>query len=96
MNIELSLTAIAAGLLSIGLEYIPGIAPRYAQLSPQGKKLTMLVLLVGSVAGLYGLSCADVLAYVECSTKGLLELGGMLVTAITANQGVHLLTKKPR
>jgi len=96
MEIQLSLTAIAAGLLSIGLEYLPGIAPRYDRLSPQGKKLTMLILLVASAAGLYGLSCADVLIYVACTTKGLLDLAGMIVVAITANQGVHRLTKKSK
>lgn len=94
MGIEISLSAIAGSLLSLGLEYIPGIAPRYAALDEVQKRLVMLVLIIASAAGLFGASCGDFLVYVECSSDGILELLGMIGIAIAANQGTHGLTKK--
>lgn len=95
MTFEMSLSVLAGMLLSLALEYIPGIAPRYEALSAVWKRLVMLILIIGSAAALYGLSCANVLLYVECTTGGVLELLGMIGVAIGANQGTYLLTKKP-
>ena len=94
MEIQLSLSAIAGALLSIVMEYVPGVASRYEALTAVQKRLTMLLLLVGTAAALYGLSCADLVLYVECSVKGIWELLGMIGLAIGVNQGTHLLTKR--
>lgn len=91
---NLTISAIAAALLSLGMEYIPGIAPRYAALTETQKKLTMLILLVVTSGALFGLSCADVLGYVECTAQGGYELVGQILVALGVNQGVHKLTKR--
>ena len=96
MSIELSLSAIAGMVLSLGLEYVPGIAGRYEGLTAVQKRLVMLVLLLLSAGGLYGLSCADLVLYVECSAQGILELLGMVGVAIGVNQGTHRLIKKSK
>lgn len=95
MSIELSLSAIAGMVLSLALEYVPGIAGRYEGLTAVQKRLVMLLLLVLSAAALFGLSCADLVLYVECTARGVLELLGMIGVAIGVNQGTYLLTKKP-
>lgn len=94
MEISLGLSAIAGMLLSLGLEYIPGIAPRYAALDSVQKRLTMLVLLVLTAGALFGLGCAELVVYVACTTKGAFELVGMIAVAIGVNQGTHSLTKR--
>ena len=96
MEISLSLSAIAGMLLSFGMEYIPGIAPRYDTLTAVQKRLTMLILVIVSSVALFGLSCADLIIYVECTVRGGLELVGMIGVAIGVNQGTHLLTKKTK
>ena len=94
MTIELSLSAIAGMILSMALEYVPGIAGLYERLTAVQKRLVMLLLLTVSAGGLFGLSCADLVLYVECSARGVLELLGMIGVAIGVNQGTYLLTKK--
>lgn len=94
MNIDIGLSALAGMLLSLALEYVPGIAGRYEVLTAVQKRLVMLLLLVASAGALFGLSCADLVAYVECTARGGLELVGMIGVAIGVNQGTHRLTKK--
>jgi hypothetical protein len=94
MSIELSLSAIAGMILSLVLEYVPGVAGRYEGLTAVQKRLVVLVLLLLSAGALFGLSCADLVLYVECTARGVLELLGMIGVAIGVNQGTYLLTKK--
>lgn len=96
MSIEISLSALAGMILSLVLEYVPGIAGLYDGLTAVQKRLVMLVLLLLSAGGLYGLSCADLVLYVECTAQGILELLGMIGVAIGVNQGTYLLTKKSK
>ncbi len=94
MNTDITLSALAGMLLSLGMEYIPGIAPRYEALAPVQKRLVMLLLLVVTAGALFGISCADLMAYVECTARGIMELLGMIGVAIGVNQGTYMLTKK--
>ena len=94
MEINLGLSAIAGMVLSLVLEYVPGIAGKYEALTAVQKRLTMLLLVVASALALFGLSCADLVIYVECTVRGGFDLLGMIGVAIGVNQGTYMLTKK--
>lgn len=88
------LTTIAAALLAILAEYVPGLNGWYATLKETEKRLVMLALLVIVVGVTFGLSCAGWLNAWACSEAGLKDALFALVLAIGANQGTHLLTKR--
>ncbi len=87
------LVAVAAGMLAVAFEYIPGLHPRYDALSPEWKRLVMLGMLILVCLGAFGLGCAGKLA-VSCDADGALYLLGLLAVAIAANQGVHSIGKR--
>ena len=90
------IAAIAGVVLALVFEYVPGISTWYELKDEQTKRLFMLGAMVLVVAGAYGLSCASLLAVWVCTWSGAWDAVLALVSAIVANQGVHLLIKKPK
>ncbi len=88
------LTTIAAALLAVLAEYVPGLKDWYGSLTETYKKLVMLGLLVIVVGVTFGLSCAGWLNAWQCNEVGLRDALYALALAIAANQGTHLLTRR--
>jgi len=88
------LIAIGAALLSLLFEFVPGFAPWYDKFDPVQKRLFMAGILFVTVAVLFGLSCAKLLAYFACTAIGAWEAVLLWLGAIAINQGVHLVFKK--
>jgi len=93
MSVEL-ISVLAGIIISLALEFIPGLEGWYAKFSPQQKRLVMLGALVLVVGGAFGLSCANLLAVFVCSTVGAWGAVVAFVAALVANQSVHLVLKK--
>lgn len=91
------LAATAGAILSLLFEYVPGLSTWYETLSEAQKRLVMLVLLVVTAAGVFGLSCYTPapVDWVTCDVGGIWGLITALIAAIVANQGIHLMAKKP-
>lgn len=89
-----TLAMTAAALLSLLFEYAPPLTDWYGGQNEQRKRLIMLGLMVLVAAGAYGLSCVGQGDYFACSQAGAWEALRLLVAALAANQGTHLLTKK--
>jgi len=89
------LIAIGAAVLSLLLEYIPPFSTWYETLSPGYKRLFMAGLLFVIVGAVFGLSCAGVVVVLACSWAGVWAAVTAWIFAIAANQGIHLLFKKP-
>jgi len=90
-----ALTGIAAAILALAFEYIPGLESRYGKLIPQHKALTMGGLLLLSAAIIFGLGCGNVLdAGMTCDTQGAFDMFLVFLVSAGVNQGVFLLIKK--
>ena len=89
-----AISAIAGILISLVLEFIPGVEGWYAKFTPQQKRLVMLGSLFLVVAGAFGLSCANLLEAFACSGDGAWTAVLAFVAALVANQSVHLLLKR--
>ena len=89
-----AISAIAGILVSLVLEFIPGVEGWYAKFTPQEKRLVMLGSLFLVVAGAFGLSCANLVEAFACSGAGAWTAVLAFVAALVANQSVHLLLKK--
>lgn len=85
---------IASTVLSLALEYIPGLADWYGALDPARKRLIMLALLALVVGGAFGLSCAGLMAVFACTLAGGYEAIRVFLVAVGVNQGVHLISKR--
>lgn len=94
MSIE-QLGAIAGVILSLAVAYIPAFKKWYDGFDQAGKARAMGALLVISALGVFGLSCAGLFAFVPCSVQGGLDLLGVLIAALVANQSSFLLMVKP-
>ena len=93
MSVEL-ISALAGMVLSIALEFIPGLEKWYAKFNPQEKRLVMLIALLLVVGGAFGLSCAGLFAAFACSWPGAWEAVMAFIAALVANQSVHFVLKK--
>ena len=93
MSTEL-ISALAGIVLSLGLEYIPGVEGWYGKFEPKQKRLVMLGSLFLVVGGTFGLSCAGLLVAFVCSWPGAWEAVIAFIAALVANQSVHLVLKK--
>lgn len=86
---------IAAAILSLLFEYVPGFSGWFGALMPEKKRLFMLVVTVVGTVGLGIAHCyTPVLGDNVCTNDTFWDLAVALVLAITANQGVHRVTKK--
>ncbi len=93
MSVEL-ISASAGILISLILEFVPGVSPWYTKFSAQQKRLGVLVALFVVVAGAYGLSCAGVFGFFACNSDGGWEALTAFIAALVANQSAHLVLKK--
>ena len=93
MSIEL-ISALAGMVISLALEFIPGLEGWYAKFDPQQKRLVMLVALVLVVGGAFGLSCAGLVTAFVCNWFGAWQAVMAFIAALVANQSVHLVLKK--
>ncbi|MBE9479819.1 MAG: hypothetical protein IMY80_07620 [Chloroflexi bacterium] len=93
MTVEL-ISAIAGILISLILEFVPGVEGWYNKFSKQQKRLVMLVALFVVVGGAFGLSCANLIAIFACTTFGVWQAVMAFIAALVANQSVHLVLKK--
>jgi hypothetical protein len=85
--------ALTAGvILSLLFSYIPGLNVKFTALDPVYKRLVMLVLIIISAGGIFGLSCAGILSYVTCDQAGAWGLVELIVLAAIANQSAYLLS----
>ena len=89
-----AISAVAGIIISLALEYIPGLDAWYAKFTPQQKRLVMLGALVLVVAGAFALSCTNLLGLFACTVAGGWEAVMALIAALVANQSVHLVLKK--
>lgn len=93
MSIEL-ISAIAGIVLSLLFEFVPGFEGWYNKFDSQKKRLFMVGALFVVVAGAYGLSCANLLAFFPCTLAGAWIALQAFIAALVANQSVHLVLKK--
>ena len=93
MSVEL-ISMLAGIVISLALEFIPGVEGWYNKFSPQQKRLVMLGALFLVVGGAFGLSCANLIAIFVCSTAGAWEAVVAFIAALVANQSVPLVLKK--
>jgi len=92
------LTGLAAAFLSLLFEYVPGFATWYQKLPAVGKRLVMIGALVAAAAFIFVLANAGLLGPFNWDLPpgeaGLVQLLGLLGTAIATNQPFHALVKK--
>ena len=86
--------AIGAAVISLLMEYIPPFSGWYEKLDPGYKRLFMAGLLFVIVGGVFGLSCAGLLAVFVCTWIGVWSAVQVWLFAIAINQGIHLVFKK--
>jgi putative flippase GtrA len=86
------LAAIAGILLSLLFSYLPGLKTWYSQKDSQTQSLIMLVLLLLTATGVYGLSCSGMWSFVTCDNAGIKALIEAFIAALVANQAAYVLT----
>ena len=92
MNAEL-LAGTSGIVLSLAFSYIPKFKDWFYGLDGNYKRLAMLVVLMATAGGIYGLSCTgrfDIA--VACDLDGALGLVELFVLASIANQTAYQLT----
>lgn len=86
-------------ILSLAVSYIPGLAPAFARLEPNHKRLVMLGGVVVIGASVYGLNCAGIaltgLPAVECTQLGALGVVEAIVITALANQAAYNFSPRP-
>ena len=89
------LTAVAAILLSLVLNYVPGLNVKWAALAKEAKQLVMLLLITIVAAASLGLSCAGLFqSYfsIPCTQAGAEFLVVQWIIAAVANQTIYKLS----
>ena len=95
------LTIIAAAVLSLALEYLPGVRVWFDGLTPAQKRQVNGLGVVAIAAAVFGLGCWPALSLpgwfpaVPCTQGGAWEMIAAVAVALGVNQGVHSLTKRP-
>jgi hypothetical protein len=87
-----SLAAIAGIILSLLFSYTPGLKTWYSTKDSQTQSLIMLVLLLLTAAGVYGLSCSGMWSFVACDKAGIKALIEAFIAALVSNQATYVLT----
>ena len=88
------LILVVSSFLALLFAYAPGFANWFNPLESEKKRLIMLGLLVVAAGVVFGLSCAGVSAYVECTQAGAWGLVQTLILAVIANQGTFAILPK--
>lgn len=88
------ISAIAGVILSLAFEFIPGLSDWYNAQEDTSQRLIMLLALLFTVAGAFGLSCAGQLDTFTCDAAGGWDALAAFVAALVANQATYLITPK--
>lgn len=91
-----TLSAIAAGLLSLVLAYVPGVRERFAALATDQRRAVVGALILVSAIGALGATCANVYVTVTCDPDGVNVLVRCVIAALVSNQGTYTLLVKGR
>lgn len=86
------LSLMASAAISLICSYIPGVKDWYDALTGDNKRMVMGAAIVLVGAGSFGLSCAGILADATCSKDGAVALVKLVLLALSANQGMYVLT----
>jgi hypothetical protein len=90
-----SMIAGVAGLfLSLVFSYVPKLKDWYNAQTGEYKSLVMLGSLVAACLIIFGASCADLWVVVACNAAGAKSLIPLFISALIANQGTYLVTRK--
>ena len=93
------LVIIAGTILSLLFSYVAGFTKWWEEKDGVYKRLMMLILLVLTAGGVYGISClgyGDLIdVTIPCTQAGLVELIRYLILAVMANQSVYALSPQP-
>lgn len=88
------LSALAGLVLSLGFSYMPGLRDRFNGLSPEWKRSSMALLLLGLTLVVFGLSCADISTWLTCDKDGAIGAFTIFIAALMANQTTFLISPK--
>lgn len=90
------LGGIAGIVLSLSFAYIPRMNVKFAELTPETKRLIMLGVLLVTSGAIYGLNCGGVISTgVTCDRAGIIQLGSIFLYAVVLNQSTYGLTPIP-
>jgi hypothetical protein len=94
------LILIAGAILSLVFSYFPGLKSWYDNLASSNKQLVMLGVLIVVAGGIFGLSCAGVLAQlwpdfaVTCDVASVYTLIQYILLALVSNQATYAITNR--
>jgi hypothetical protein len=89
------LAGLAGVLLSLACSYVPGLREWFEALDGTRKRGVFSVALAVVAVGATALSCAGVIATVECTQQGVWTLAQAFVAALVASQGAYLIWSPP-
>ena len=98
MNATL-LSMIGGSALSLILAYVPGVKPWFGKLNGTQKRGIMALLLLMLAGASFGLACwrpDTIVKGLACNETGLLELVGIYILALTANQSTYSIAVRSR
>ena len=85
------LSGIVATALSLGLSYIPGLAPWWKALSTVQKQAGTGLMILASAAGTYAVACYT--EYFGLVCPDLPTVAGSVLAALVASQSIYKLSK---
>jgi hypothetical protein len=91
---QAKLAAITGIVVSLLFSYFPGLATWYEKLPGDYKRLVMLVALLLTTAGAFGLACAGRKTGLTCDQPGIWQAIEVFIGAAIASQSTYLLTPK--
>jgi hypothetical protein len=87
------IAAVAGVVLSLLFSYVPGLNAKFAALDPVYKRLIMLLLLLITAAGIYGLNCGGVIQTgLACGREGISQIVWYFILSSIANQTSYQLS----
>ena len=90
----LTLVTIIAALLSLALDYFPGLRAKWDALSVAAKRQWSAVFAIVIVGGVFGLTCAQVvMSNLVCTPTGVWDAVSNIIYVFIIGQGVHAGTK---
>jgi hypothetical protein len=90
----LTLGTIIASVLSLMLDYFPGLAAKYDALSVAAKRQIAAILAIVIVGGLFTLTCFNMVSTnLICTRTGAWDAISSIIYVFVIGQGVHAGTK---
>lgn len=87
--------SMAAGvLISLAFSYVPGLKDKFQALTPDYKRLAMLLALLIVSLGSLGVACLGRYDGLTCDNDGLWRVIEVFILAAIANQTAYQLTPK--